>query len=75
MERANISVADLSLSQKLDLMKSIWDELSKDSQSLQSPGWHEDVLRGRESAFERGQVNTTDWADAKKRIKRNLGCG
>lgn len=54
---------------------SIWDELSKDSQSLQSPGWHEDVLRGRESAFERGEVNTTDWADAKKRIKRNLGCG
>lgn len=74
MERANISISDLSLAQKLDLMESIWSDLSKDDQSLQSPDWHEEILNDREVALEQGKAKISDWADAKKRIKRNLGC-
>ena len=74
MGRADISIADLSLAQKLDLMESIWNDLSKDEQSLQSPDWHEEILHDREAALKEGKAKVSDWTDAKKRIKSNLEC-
>lgn len=74
VERANISISDLSLSQKLDLMESIWNDLSSDEKSLQSPDWHKEILNERDSAHKQGKLKTSNWSDAKKRIKRNLGC-
>ncbi|THB68023.1 MAG: acyl-protein synthetase [Gammaproteobacteria bacterium] len=74
MERANISISDLSLSQKLDLMESIWNDLSTNETSLKSPDWHKEILDERNSAHKQGKLKASNWSDAKKRIKRNLGC-
>ena len=39
------------LPQKLNLMESIWDDLTKDEMKLESPVWHKEVLKDREQAL------------------------
>ena len=40
--------------------------------SLESPAWHEPILREREGAFESGELVASDWEEAKKRIGKNV---
>lgn len=74
MERVDLPLAKLTLAQKLDLMEAIWDDLTKDEGSLESPDWHEDVLKDREKALAAGKVTISDWNQAKERIRRNTSC-
>lgn len=70
MERVDLSISDLSLARKLDLMETLWADLSRDDKSFASPAWHKDVLEDRRKAFEAGKISVSDWEEAKKRIKR-----
>lgn len=72
MKRADIAVSQLSLAQKLNLMEDIWADLSRNAKSLKSPPWHETVLKDREGAYAAGKVTSSDWEQAKKRIKTKL---
>jgi hypothetical protein len=45
MERVELPLSKLTLAQKLDLMEAIWDDLAKHEESLESPHWHEEVLK------------------------------
>ncbi len=74
MERVDLPLARLTLAQKLDLMEAIWDDLTKDERSLESPNWHEDVLKDREKALAAGKVTISDWDQAKDRIRKNTSC-
>ncbi len=74
MERVDLPLAKLTLAQKLDLMEAIWDDLTKDERSLESPGWHEDILKDREKALAAGEISISDWEQAKERIRRNTSC-
>jgi len=70
--RVDLPVAHLSLAQKLDLMETLWAELSRDAKNLESPAWHKTVLEDREEAFNTGKVSASDWEQAKKRIRKNV---
>ncbi|NQU64615.1 MAG: addiction module protein [SAR324 cluster bacterium] len=59
------------MSQKLNLMESIWDDLTKDEKKLMSPDWHKDILEDRELALASGRVKVSDWEEAKERIRKN----
>ena len=72
MERVDLPLAKLTLAQKLDLIETLWDDISKDQKALESPRWHEDVLRDRQKALEAGKASVRDWDEAKKRIRRNV---
>jgi putative addiction module component (TIGR02574 family) len=74
MERVDLPLSELTLAQKLDLMEAIWDDLAKHEEKLESPYWHEQVLKDREEAIEAGKATVSDWAEAKERIKRNAPC-
>jgi len=74
MDRYNLPLSKLTLSQKLDIMELIWDDLSRDAENFKSPDWHEAVLKDREKAFNEGNISVSDWEEAKKRIKRNVSC-
>lgn len=71
MERVELPISDLSLAQKLDLMEALWAELSRDAKNLESPAWHKDVLEDRQEAFEAGKISTSDWEEAKRRLRMN----
>jgi Putative addiction module component len=72
VNRIDLQLAGLTLSEKLDLLETIWADLSRDENSLESPAWHEPILREREEAFESGELVASDWGEAKKRIGKNV---
>jgi len=72
MKRVDLPLSHLSLAQKLDLMETLWAELSRDDTKLESPEWHKSVLENREKAFKDGKVTTSDWEQAKKRIRKRV---
>lgn len=72
MERVDLPLAKLTLAQKLDLIEVLWDDITKDEKVLESPSWHEAVLRDREKALEAGKAKVHDWEQAKERIRRNV---
>ena len=72
MTRVNVPLSKLTFSQKLDLMETLWADLTRNEKRFKSPEWHEDVLRDREKALMSGKTTTTDWEVAKKRIQKKL---
>jgi hypothetical protein len=69
MKRLDLPMSQLTLPQKLDLMESLWAELSRNEDALESPDWHEVVLKDREEAMAAGKATTSDWKKAKERIR------
>lgn len=72
MKRVDLPVSHLSLAQKLDLMETLWAELTREERKLESPAWHGTVLKDQEEAFKAGKVSASDWEQAKKRIKKKV---
>ena len=72
MEKIDLPLSRLSLDQKLDLMETLWADLSQDEQLLKSPAWHETVLRDRKEAFKAGKISASDWQQAKERIRKRV---
>lgn len=65
MERIDLPVSRLSLAQKLDLMETLWADLSRDDKKLESPAWHTTILEDREKALKAGKISASDWERAK----------
>ena len=72
MKRVDLTLSELSFTEKLKLMEALWADLTRDEKKLKSPTWHEPVLKDREEAFMAGRVTVSDWEQAKKRIKKKV---
>ena len=72
MKRVDLTLSELSFTEKLNLMETLWADLSRDEKKLKSPAWHETVLKDREEAFMAGKVTVSDWEQAKRRIKKKV---
>jgi putative addiction module component (TIGR02574 family) len=72
VKRVDLPISRLSLAQKLDLMETLWADLTRDEKKLESPAWHGTVLEDREKALKAGKVTVSDWEQAKKRIKKKV---
>ena len=42
--------------------------------NIDPPEWHGSVLKDRQKACNEGKIAASDWQQAKKTIKKNLGC-
>jgi len=72
MKRADLSISKLSFAEKLELMETLWADLTRDERKLKSPAWHETVLRDREEVYAVGKIIASDWEQAKKRIRKKV---
>jgi putative addiction module component (TIGR02574 family) len=72
MKRVDLTLSELSFTEKVNLMEILWADLTRDEKKLKSPAWHETVLKNREKAYAAGKVNVSDWKQAKKRIKKRV---
>ena len=72
MRKSDWPISQLSLPEKLDLLEAIWEDLSRNENSLESPSWHEAILKDREAARATGKVTVSDWDEAKERIRRKV---
>ena len=60
----------MSRAEKLQTMEFLWEELSRDEDSLESPAWHADALREAEEEIKSGKAKFIGWEEAKERIRR-----
>ena len=71
MERVDLPLAKLTLAQKLDLIETLWDDISRDERALESPARHEEVLSDRQKAMDSGKASVGEWEEAKARMRGN----
>ncbi len=74
MARIDLPLSELTLGQKLDLMEALWEDLTRHAEALESPHWHEEILKEREQAVAAGKASLSGWEEAKSRIRRKLSC-
>ena len=62
----------MSVAEKLRAMEMLWADLSHNEAQLESPAWHEEVLRDREARIKSGKESFIDWETAKKQLRDKL---
>jgi hypothetical protein len=60
----------MTAEEKVRTMESLWQSLSGNPDAVESPAWHEEELRVRESKIESGKAKFIDWETAKSDIRR-----
>ena len=65
-----IQIAGMSREEKLRTMEAIWADLSGDDANVESPTWHEEVLKATEARVAAGKEQTLDWAIAKQEFRK-----
>ena len=56
--------------EKLRLMEALWDDLSHEGAEVDSPSWHEAVLRETEQRIASGEETPMEWDAAKRHLRR-----
>lgn len=59
----------MTVAEKLAVMESLWADLARNEASVESPTWHEGVLRDRDAAVAEGREVPVDWEEAKRRLR------
>lgn len=60
---------NMSRTEKLRLMESLWQDLSRDEAATVSPAWHGAALAETERLLAAGEVHFIDWEEAKKSLR------
>jgi len=61
---------EMTAQEKLQTMETIWQSLSANPETIESPEWHEEELRVREAQIASGKSKFVDWEKAKAEIRR-----
>jgi hypothetical protein len=63
------AVRQLSRSEKLRLMETLWEELSRPDSEYESPAWHAKELAETERRVAEGKEQVMEWEAAKKKLR------
>ena len=75
MEKIKLPLEEYSQAQKLDLLESIWGDLTQNAEEFKSPDWHKPILAKRRAELDSGQAEILDWSDElKTEIKKEILC-
>jgi Putative addiction module component len=66
------AVRKLPRAQKLRLMETLWEELSRSESELESPAWHAKELAETERRLAQGKEQILDWETAKKKLRKRF---
>lgn len=67
-----LQIAQMSKEEKLRVLEAIWADLSKEDFQVESPAWHEDVLKETEARLAAGQERIEDWQTAKRELRKSF---
>ncbi len=68
----SLPLDEMTMAEKLRVMESIWENLTRNAEAVPSPAWHAPVLSERESRVQNGEEQIDDWEEAKNRIRQSL---
>ncbi|HEV7667724.1 MAG TPA: addiction module protein [Thermoanaerobaculia bacterium] len=67
-----LPLSEMSVEEKLQTMEALWEDLSRNAALLESPAWHDEVLRERDRQIEAGEASFMDWEQAKAHIRNRV---
>ena len=67
-----LNIEHLSKEDKLRIMEAIWEDLSKESDEIESPQWHQEALQNAEERLKLGEEKKVDWQTAKKELRKRF---
>jgi hypothetical protein len=67
-----LDIEKMTLEEKLRAMEALWTDLSRNEANIQSPPWHEEVLKEREEEVKSGQAKFESWEHAKRELRDRL---
>ncbi len=66
-----LDLEKMTTAEKLRAIELIWEDLSRDSENLPSPSWHEAVLSERERKLNSGETGFVEWSAAKQQLRNS----
>jgi hypothetical protein len=60
---------EMTIREKLAAMESLWEDLSRLPETVESPEWHKEILDQRRERVAGGTAQFEDWETAKARIR------
>lgn len=54
--------------ERVRLMEQIWDTLRDEPEHMDSPAWHEDILKKRKEAYNNGKVKSYTIEEIKQKL-------
>jgi hypothetical protein len=63
---------EMTVQEKLAVMESLWDDLSRTPETIASPEWHKEILDDRRQKIDEGTARFIDWEAAKADIRKKL---
>jgi len=63
---------EMTIKEKLAVMESLWEDLSRSPDSIESPEWHKAILDQRREKVAGGDAQFVDWDAAKAEIRKKL---
>lgn len=67
-----LELEKMTLEEKLRALEALWADLSRNEQDIQSPPWHEQILKERGERVKSGQEKFQSWDDAKRDLRKRL---
>ena len=68
----NLPLKDMSLHEKLAAMESLWEDIARTPEAIESPVWHKGILDERRQRLATGQSELVDWETAKADIRNKV---
>jgi putative addiction module component (TIGR02574 family) len=68
----SVPLDKMTVEEKLQLMEAIWEDLSRDEESVESPEWHRVALEERRQKEARGETSYIPWEQAKEELRRRI---
>ncbi len=68
-----ISVFNLSPSEKLQLVEDLWDDLAAAPEDVPVHDWQKEELDRRKSRLKNGSMTTVSWDDIKRQVRSRHG--
>ena len=63
---------EMTVQEKLAVMESLWEDLSRAPRMIEVPQWHKEVLDERRQKVADGAAEFSDWEAAKANIRKKI---
>ena len=67
-----LPLKEMTIHEKLAAMESLWEDLARTPEAVESPAWHKDILDERRQQIADGKARFVDWETAKADIRNKL---
>ena len=66
----NLPLKEMTLQEKLAAMESLWEDLARTPEAVESPAWHKEILDERRQQLAEGKSKFIDWETAKAALRK-----